>query len=178
MENSFCLIRKAYEEFYRDLSRRGEFPYRSTRAGMWATSDAEEVFRAFRYFQVEKYRHLADLGSGDGKVVLLASLFTRATGYEIDEKLHHIACHLQKILGIERATFVQQDFLTADLSRHDLLYLYPDKPLRALEDKLHGSWTGSLLVHGPHFPPQHFLEVVQAPSAIGKFTLYTFIANR
>jgi hypothetical protein len=166
-------IKAAYHNFYQRLRlAEDRLAYRSTRSGMWATSAAEEVYGGFCHFQLDKYTHMADLGSGDGIVVLIASLFTQATGYEIDEWLFQQSLKMLKSLKLTNARFLRQDFHQADLSAYDLLYLYPDKPFYELEESLHPTWSGHLLVNGPHFPPRHLKKVAESPPSIGRFVLY------
>jgi hypothetical protein len=170
---AFRKIQTTYQTFYQRLNNAQErLPYRSTKSGMWATSVAEEVYRGFCHFQLDKYGQMADLGSGDGIVVLIASLFTQATGYEIDAWLHEQSIELRNSLNLFKATFIQADFLRANLSGHDLLYLYPDKPFDDLEERLHSTWRGRLLINGPHFPPRRFKKVVESPASVGRFALY------
>jgi hypothetical protein len=169
----FLEIQTAYQTFYQRLKQVKErLPYRSTKSGMWATSSAKEVYRGFCHFELDQYSHMADLGSGDGIVVAIASLFTRATGYEIDQWLHEQSIELSNSLNLSKATFIQADFLRANLSAYDLLYLYPDKPFYHLEERLHTTWTGRLLVNGPHFPPRQFKKLIESPASIGRFVLY------
>ncbi len=171
-DGAFWKVEAAYQNFYQLLNSDGALPYRSTESGMWATSDANEVYRAFCHFQLNRYTHLADLGSGDGRVALVGSLFTKVTGYETDEVLYKKSLEIRDQLGMHNVIFLQQNYLLADLSPYDILYLYPDKPFYALEDRLHYSWQGHLLVNGPHFPPRHFSKVAESPPAVGKFVLY------
>ena len=164
------------EEVYRGtnlICKSTEQPeYKSTESGMWAASNPVEVYRAFSHFQLAQYQHMADLGSGDGRVSLIGSLFTRATGYETDEELYAKSLKIRDTLRIKNARFIRQDYLDVDLNPYSMLYLYPDKPFYPLEDKLKDGWQGHLLVHGPHFPPHHFNKVAEAPPEIGKFVLY------
>jgi len=170
---AFRNIQTAYQDFYQKLKHtENSLPYRSTKSGMWATSSAEEIYRGFSHFQLDQYSHMADLGSGDGIVVAIASLFTQATGYEVDEWLYEKSIELWDILKFSKATFLQADFLRADLSGHDLLFLYPDKPFYELEERLHNTWRGRLLVNGPHFPPRQLKKVAESPPSIGRFVLY------
>ena len=168
----FRKVEAAYQSFHKLLNSDGSLPYRSTESGMWATSEVNEVYRAFCHFQLNRYTHLADLGSGDGRVTLVGSLFTKVTGYETDEVLYQKSLEIRDQLDIYNVIFLQQDYLLADLAPYDILYLYPDKPFYALEDRLHSSWQGHLLVNGPHFPPRHFSRVAESPPAVGKFVLY------
>ncbi len=115
---------------------------------------------------------MAELGSGDGKVALIGSLFTRVTGYETDESLYKKSLEIRDELELSNVVFLLEDYLLADLSPYDILYLYPDKPFSVLEETLRASWHGHLLVYGPHFPPRHFNKVSESPSGVGKFVLY------
>jgi hypothetical protein len=170
---AFRKIKTAYQDFYQMLERLEDRPpYLSTKAGMWATSTAEEVYRSFCHFQLDQYRHMADLGSGDGIVVAIASLFTQATGYEIDEWLYQKAIEFWHSLDLSKATFLRADFLQANLSGYELLYLYPDKPFYDLEEQLLTTWRGRLLVNGPHFPPRYFRRIAECSPSVGRFVLY------
>ena len=139
---------------------------------MWAVSDATSVYKAFCYFDLNRYSHMAELGSGDGIVALIGSLFTRVTGYETDDQLYHKSLDVRDQLKLTRAEFLRQNYLEADLSPYDILYLYPDKPFYMLEEELRSAWRGHLLVHGPHFPPRYFPKVAETPPSVGKFVLY------
>lgn len=127
--------------------------YKATSLGMWACSDTGEVAKLFEQIGLEDYQHLADIGSGDGRVVLVASLFTRATGIEVDPELIDLGRQVARELNLSRAGFLKGDARQADLSPYDLLYIYPDKPLDWLEDLLPAGWRGRLLVYGPYFKP-------------------------
>ena len=171
-DGTFRKVEAAYQNFDQLLKSDDALPYRSTELGMWATSDLNEVYRAFGYFQLNRYTHLADLGSGDGRVALLGSLFTEVTGFETDEILYRKSLEIRDQLGIHNVKFLQRDYLLADFAPYDILYLYPDKPFYGLEDKLHYSWKGHLLVNGPHFPPHHFSRIAECPPSVGRFVLY------
>ena len=170
---AFRKVKTAYQDFYQRLNiLENRPPYRSTKSGMWATSTAEEVYRGFCHFQLEQYSHMADLGSGDGIVVAIASLFTHATGYEIDEWLYQKSIEFSQSLNLSKATFLRADFLQANLSGYELLYLYPDKPFYELEERLLATWRGHLLVNGPHFPPRYFRSIAECSPSVGRFVLY------
>ena len=170
---AFRKVKTAYQDFYQSLKlSEDRLPYRSTKSGMWATSTAEEAYGGFCHFQLDQYSHMADLGSGDGIVVAIASLFTQATGYEIDEWLYQKSIEFWHSLNLSKATFLRADFLQADLSGYELLYLYPDKPFYELEERLLTTWKGRLLVNGPHFPPRYFRRIAECSPSVGRFVLY------
>lgn len=143
-------VSRALKEFHASLDE----PYKVTPVGMWACSQAEEVYDLLVKLELDRWEHFADLGSGDGRVVLLASLFTRATGIEADPELCAASKKMAKKLGLDRAAFLCEDCRRTDLSPYDLLFIYPDKPLKWLEDRLPSDWPGRLLVYGPYFRPQ------------------------
>ena len=123
---TFSKIKTAYQDFYQELKLlENRPPYRPTKSGMWATSAAEEVYRAFSHFELDQYCHMADLGSGDGIVVAIASLFTQATGYELDEWLYQQSIKLGNSLNLSKATFLRTDFLQASLTSYDLEKICP-----------------------------------------------------
>jgi len=169
---AFRIIEEAYESIKLSLESTDQPEYKSTKSGMWAVSKPVELYHAFCHFQLARYEHLADLGSGDGRVALIGSLFTRTTGYETDEELYKKSLEMRDRLRIKNARFIQEDYLLVDLSPYNVLYLYPDKPFYALEERLRTVWQGYLLVNGPHFPPRHFRKIAECPPSVGRFVLY------
>ncbi len=169
---AFKRIEAAYQSFYHELRLGGGLPYRSTASGMWAVSEAGQVYRAFCQVGLDQYNHMADLGSGDGVAALIGSLFTQVTGYETDEVLYKKSVEIRDDLELIDARFMLQDYLLADLGRYDMLYLYPDKPFYALEEKLRRSWCGHILVNGPHFPPRYLNKIAEFSSSLARFVLY------
>ena len=154
----FNQIREVYEQFTRDLLKRGQLPLKSTAKGFWNPAADEEVFAAFKQLGLEKYKRFLDIGSGDGRVVHIASLFTpKAQGVEIDESLHLVAEHMQRKLS-SSAVFHCKDVFSHDLSSYDALFINPDTPMeRGMEDKLLAEMNGHLIHYGHHFHPK-FLE--------------------
>jgi SAM-dependent methyltransferase len=77
---------------------------------------------------------LVDLGSGLGKVVLLAALLTgaEAVGVELDPRLVAHATEVAACLGLARAHFLQGDMRDTPLPRADVYYLFI--PLRSSAD--------------------------------------------
>eukprot|EP01022_Parablepharisma_sp_SALTPOND_P021475 TRINITY_DN4255_c0_g5_i1.p2 TRINITY_DN4255_c0_g5~~TRINITY_DN4255_c0_g5_i1.p2 ORF type:complete len:177 (+),score=67.94 TRINITY_DN4255_c0_g5_i1:1-531(+) len=130
-----------------------EQPYKVTPAGMWACSQTHEVFDLLGKLELSRYHRMVDLGSGDGRVVLLAALFLPATGIEADPELVAASRAMAQELGLERAGFMCADCRSADLTPYDLLFIYPDKPLDWLVQRLPDDWRGSLLVYGTYFQP-------------------------
>ena len=86
-----------------------------------------------------------DLGSGDGRVVIMAAqkFGAHSVGFEIDEELYRKSMDKIRSLGLDKlATIQKQDLTTADFAKPDLVtvYLLPssnDKIKPLLESKMH-----------------------------------------
>lgn len=152
----FSRLKKEYGDFYRNILRSGKLPMWSTEKGFWNAAVADEVYHAFKALRLEKFKNFLDIGSGDGKVVLIASLFClHAEGVEIDRLLHTKAVQMRMKLRIDNARFYNRDFFDHDFSRYDVLFLSPDAPLeRGLEKKLLMEMRGKLIHYGYHFHPR------------------------
>ena len=147
-------IKEEYGKLHDDLLKEKRL-IRPTDLGYSGSASAEVVFEFFKRIKLDKYSSFLDLGSGDGKVVLVASLFTKSTGIEIDRKLIKTAESIKKRLGIKNAEFIQGDFLDADISSYGIMFINPDQPLYEIEKKLRNEMTGKqrLTVFGGLYKP-------------------------
>ncbi|MEM5786787.1 MAG: hypothetical protein AAGU11_05670 [Syntrophobacteraceae bacterium] len=128
--------------------------YRLTATGAWASSRPAHLFYFFKKIALSQFKLFLDLGSGNGVATCMASLFTRAAGIESDSELVSQAAAASRELGLgSRTAFIRADFLTQRIRTADCLYIYPDKPVYAIEELLQ-EWEGTLLIYGPHFPPR------------------------
>ncbi|MBD3310088.1 hypothetical protein GF351_02620 [Candidatus Woesearchaeota archaeon] len=154
LKSRLNVIKQEYDSFYKALLSRGKLPAKDTGKGYWGTADPEEVFTLFQELKLQSYRSFLDLGSGDGKVVMIASLFTRAAGIEYDQELHEKAEEIRKRLSL-KAKLIRGDFFGHDLSKYDIIFIFPDKPMnRGLEKKLKKEFKGKLVHYGFHFHPR------------------------
>lgn len=105
------------------------------------------------YFQTTRYRveamielaqiqsgsKAADLGSGDGRIVIaLAQAGAIATGYELDEKLVELSReNIHNAILATPPTILQKDFWDEDLGKYDIITVYPMPDImQAMEKKL------------------------------------------
>lgn len=81
-----------------------------------------------------------DLGSGDGRIVILAAqkYGARGVGVEIDPKLVEVSRHIARESGVaDRVSFIEGDLFTADISQATVVTLYLSTSVNArLEPKL------------------------------------------
>ncbi len=109
-KNTFENIKQEYDAFYKSFLKKGKIPYYETEKGVWGISVAEYLYEFFKQINLEKYKNFLDLGSGDGKVILIASLFTKATGIEYDKKLFEKSIKIRDKLKL-KLYINQVDFL-------------------------------------------------------------------
>lgn len=158
MEKKFGEIRKKYYEESRRLLKKGKLPLRETSKGFWGSAVLSEVFTLFKKIDLSKYKNFIDIGSGDGRVALIASLFTNAAGIEIDKDLHEKALEMKKKVK-SKAEFIHGDFFDHDLSKYDVVFCFPDKPLHyGLEEKLLEELNGKFILYGPNIYPVKLRE--------------------
>jgi len=152
-------IKERYDAFERFLLQNGQLLAKETKHGFWGVSHIETLHELFQQIELQKHAHLLDLGSGDGRVCIVASLFgVKATGIECDDWLTNTALDMKRKLGIqtgESVTFLNKNFMNHTIRTYDIIYVSPDKPFhRGLEQKLKKELNGKLIVHGYEFHPK------------------------
>src|SRR3989338_3426833 len=110
MQQDFEKIHQAYNQFERFLLSKGQLVGMDTDIGYWAVSNCKDVFEFFQKMKLEKYQNFVDLGSGDGRVVLIASLFgVNAIGVEYYPWLIDASLRLKQKINLpqfSRVTFL------------------------------------------------------------------------
>ncbi|MBW2980984.1 class I SAM-dependent methyltransferase [Candidatus Woesearchaeota archaeon] len=174
-DKKFNQIESEYATFYRGLMKQGRFPTKDTGIGFWGPSITSEVYEVFKKLGLHKFKNFLDLGSGDGKVTLIASLFCKnAHGIEYDSELHNKALELQNKLKLKNVRFVNDDFMNYKISKHDIIFCSPDKPMeRGLGKKLENELKGKLIVHGHHFHPANLKKTKSVKVKDTLFTVYS-----
>ena len=174
-EDLFYQIKRGYDGYYKALLSSGSLPLRSTAKGFWGHVPAEDTYNAFRQLGLGRNKTFIDLGSGDGKVVLIASLFCkRAVGIEIDNELFKKSLEMQRNLGIANAIFFNDDFYNHSILDFDLVFVYPDEPMhRGVEKKLLNEMTGKFIHCGHHFHPENLKKHKDVLINGTLFTLYS-----
>lgn len=130
MERKFNLIREHYSRQDIELITKKGSRVFNTSHGIFGVSDLAEMFSFFQEVGALGER-IIDLGSGDGRIALLASLFGPTTGIEVDKDLHNIAVKtreelIEHIPELERCRLVNGDYTEADLSGYTLFFTYAD----------------------------------------------------
>ncbi len=89
-------------------------------------SGYDEIVHALDVTRLDPTDHFLDIGSGTGKVVLLAALLCGATsvGIELDPALIVLGSTSARALGLANVRFVQGDARDAPLGDADVVFLY------------------------------------------------------
>jgi SAM-dependent methyltransferase len=97
-----------------------------------------------------------DLGSGDGRIVILAAqkYGARAVGVEIDHALIEMSRQIARDGDVEqKATFIEGDLFTTDISTATVVTLYlSDSVNRRLEPKLRSELRPGTRIVSHQFP--------------------------
>ncbi len=154
-------VKEKYGAFEQFLLQNGQLLTRDTGVGVWGVTNINDIYEAFVRMKLNTHKHMIDLGSGDGRVVLLASLFgVASTGIEYDDWLLNTSLDMKRKLNLPhfgQVTFRKDNFMAIDLSQYDVVYVSPDKPFfRGLNKKLKQELMGKLIVHGYEFHPINF----------------------
>ncbi len=150
----YTVIKDAYDKFYNELLASGRLPLKDTGEGFWGIAAADDLIHLFKKINLDSHKSFLDLGSGDGKVVMIASLFTNATGIEIDRELHDKAVEIKNKLGLKKASLINGNYMDHDLSKYDVVFINPDKRMTQLEPKLLRELKGKLVVYNHLFHPE------------------------
>jgi protein-L-isoaspartate O-methyltransferase len=124
------------------------------------------------YFQTSRYRvetmvelaeikpgeKAADLGSGDGRIVIaLAQKGIETHGYEIDEDLRKLSKENIIKLELKNAFILNKDFWTENLSSYDIICCYPMPTIMGrLERKLQEELKPGSRILLNYFPFKHW----------------------
>ena len=147
--SKFKDILKYYSEKDKRLLDSKGLIYHHNEFGVFAPSDISSVFELLKKLNFNKYDKFVDLGSGDGRVVLTASLFVDSVGIELDKKLYDFSKKSMKELSINNTQFVNKDFFSIKFKDSDLIYIAPDKNLFWNDDFF--SRKGNLIVNSKVF---------------------------
>ncbi len=114
------------------------------------------VYEMLQLAQVTRDDVLFDLGSGDGRIVILAAqkYGARGVGVELDPKLVATSRQIARDAGLaDRVAFIEGDLFTADISEATVVTLYLSTGVnRDLEPKLRRELRPGTRIVSHQFP--------------------------
>lgn len=152
-EKKFLEIKQAYRDVEKKIKAEKGGSVFETEKGIFGSTDCDDIFDFFKKIKLSHSNRFIDLGSGDGRVVLTASLFADSTGVEADEELNDAAIQIRNRLDLS-ATFIGEDYLRYDLSSYDFVFINPDKEFsKGLDEKLAKELKDRIFVYSNVFLP-------------------------
>lgn len=114
------------------------------------------VYEMLELANISRNDVVYDLGSGDGRIVVLAAqkYGVKGVGIEIDPKLVRVSRQVAGEVGLQdRVTFVEGDLFTADISPASIVTLYLSTSMnRDLEPKLRRELRPGTRIVSHQFP--------------------------
>jgi len=177
--NEFHRINNTYSNFERFMLKNGRMMSKETEHGYWGTTPLKDLITLFEALDLDKAKNFCDLGSGDGRIALTASLFNvkKVIGIESDPWLHRVSNHMKNHIDIDhfwKVKFRNDNFEKHNIKGYDYVYMSPDQPFhRGTEKKLKNEMgKGKLIVHSYEFLPES-LKLLQTFSLNGeKFSVF------
>lgn len=118
------------------------------------------VYRMLELAGVTRDDVVYDLGSGDGRIVILAAqkYGARGVGIELDPKLVAISRQTARVAQVEeRVTFIEGDLREADISKATVVTLFLSNSMnRELEPKLRRELRPGARIVSHQFPIGHW----------------------
>jgi protein-L-isoaspartate O-methyltransferase len=169
--SEFLEIKNEYDKFRRKMLSQARFLVKDTGIGFWGISHLDDIYTLFKKIKLHESKHFLDLGSGDGRVSIIASLFTKSTGIEFDDELHNFAINFKEKLN-SNAKFYKKDYLEHSLEKYDVVFINPDKRFDEIEGKLATELKGKLIVYGTQFHPLSLKKVQTFNAHTTPVTIY------
>ena len=149
--------------FFLDANKdtEGKRTFRKTSAGIFVPSCIEMGHSFFAKFGLSRYKKFLDIGSGDGRIVRTASLFTDSTGIEADKTMFDESERIGPIPGCKPFRFIHGDYMDPFFFFHefDFIYWFPDKDGEEVEEKLLWQMTGVLAIKSRIYVPKKLKKI-------------------
>ncbi len=160
MDENFKTLHVYYKEFENYLLKNGILLAKDTGVGYWGVTHLPAAYSLFQKLELQKCKKFLDLGSGDGRIAFLASLFAKEVhGIEFDQWLHESAVHIQSeidLFPVKNVQLYNKDFRQHSIADYDVVFVSPDKPFHrdGFNQKIVRELQGKLIVHGWEFSPE------------------------
>ncbi|MDZ7968528.1 MAG: class I SAM-dependent methyltransferase [Nostoc sp. DedSLP03] len=126
-------------------------------------SDIRKINGVLKWLELKSDEVVVDLGAGDGRVIILASLLygSKSIGVEIDSIRYILAKFLILLLGLKgKATVIKGDLYNFDLHNADVVmfYLLPES-IQRLRPKLESQLRSGSKIVSFQFPIPSWISV-------------------
>jgi hypothetical protein len=158
--DKFKIIEAYFKSLDEKIKQQHGKPFFNTTHGIWGATSMLDAFELFMKLSLDERKGFVDLGSGDGRIVFIAGLFTDACGIEADPTLSAVALKaksdlLSRLPELHRCSFINTDYTTASLHSYEILFTFCDHPWSpSFEEKLQKECKGVLLSYNRIFLPE------------------------
>ncbi|MDD3175413.1 MAG: class I SAM-dependent methyltransferase [Candidatus Nanoarchaeia archaeon] len=147
---NFLRLKQVFDTIDEEYKTTGKYVFKTSK-GIFGVSDLEILNKFFKKINLNE--NFLDLGSGDGRVVFLASLFCNATGVEFEKDLVDLSEKYKKELNFN-CEFICDNFENLDFSKYNILFSYSDSFFSdKFVEKLKKEFKGTLYVYQGVFLP-------------------------
>ncbi len=148
---NFLRLKQFFDTIDEEYKTTDKYVFKTSK-GIFGVSDLEILNKFFETIKLKG--NFLDLGSGDGRVVFLASLFCNATGIEFEKELVDLSEKYKKELNFN-CEFICDDFENLDFSKYDVLFSFSDNFFsEKFVEKLKKEFKGTLYVYQGVFLPE------------------------
>src|SRR3989344_9460672 len=91
----FKIIEHRFKQLDEEIRRENRQLHFDTKDGIWGPSSTLDVFEFLMKIKLGERSHFLDFGSGDGRIVMIAALFTKASGIESEHSLTERAIRIK-----------------------------------------------------------------------------------
>jgi cyclopropane fatty-acyl-phospholipid synthase-like methyltransferase len=153
MKMKFTQIKEFFQKIDEEYKKSNKYVFKTSK-GIFGVSDLDIINEFFEKINLNSKNKFLDLGSGDGRVVFLASIFCEANGVEFEKELVDLSQKYKKKLNLN-SEFICDDFYNIDFSKYDVLFSYSDSFFsKEFVEKLNKEFSGTLYVYQGVFLPE------------------------
>jgi SAM-dependent methyltransferase len=139
------------EEYFAKLPNK----VHDTQKGIFGVTDISIFHQFCKKINLNKSDYFVDLGSGDGRVAIVASLFCETKGIEFDAELVEESKNHNEALNTS-AEFLCTDYEEYDFSKTTVVFSFSDHPFsKNMITKLQEEFTGTLYIYEGIFLPEN-----------------------
>lgn len=165
------------EEFFLEKDRDMSNMLKKSLVGFFGSSELVYLFELFQEIDLKSYWSFADLGSGDGRIVFLASLFTSSVGVEKDKELYRLSLKRKEELGdliLSPTEFRNNDFYKESLDGFGLVFINPAIPFYqdGFEEFLFRN-KADYLIDITLFQPRFLVKKKEFKAGLRRYALYS-----
>jgi protein-L-isoaspartate O-methyltransferase len=177
-EKRFLAIKEYFAALDAKKEKKEEKLVFETEKGIFGTSNVQDIYDWLTSLELSEDIVFLDLGSGDGRVAIVADLFCTTKGIEYDAELVEASKKHAKALE-STAELVQGDYTDIDYNDAQIVFCYADHEFsKELVTKLKEQFSGTLYVYQGTFFPNNATKGKTTWIGQTPILTYTFVKEK